>query len=302
MLLDGSGSEEFVRFLDAVASGEKEPGDVPAGDREVACSETRPEGPFTAVASRARLWQQRIDGFAAHPPRSLAGPAGRKPQALRYGVTTLDEVQTKTVDGRARQMAGILTPMLFYLAATIRAHAAVFEARSAVPASYVVPVPVNLRPKGDEGGLFRTRVSMLWFQVLPEHTANLEGLVIELKKQRLELIKSDAIANGIAAMDLVRWTPSRLYVAMARRSLRGELASFFFAYTGEFISGLESFMGAPILNGFHTPSVPPSPGSGAIMSIRQGRFNLAHVHQRGVLNEQELDLFRTTLLRDLLGE
>ena len=101
-----------------------------------------------------------------------------------------------------------------------------------MPASYVVPVPVNLRPKGGEGGLFRTRVSMLWFQVRPEHTADLEGLVAQLKKQRLELIKSDAIVNGIAAMDLVRWTPSRVYVAMARRSLKGELASFFFAYTG----------------------------------------------------------------------
>ena len=48
------------------------------------------------------------------------------------------------------QEAGFLTPMLFYLAATIRAHDAVFRARGSDPVSYVVPLPVNLRPKGSE--------------------------------------------------------------------------------------------------------------------------------------------------------
>jgi hypothetical protein len=89
---------------------------------------------------------------------------------------------------------------------------------------------------------------------------------------------------------------------MARRHFAGELCSFFFAFTGEFLPGLERFVGAPILNGFHTPSVPASPGSAAIMSIRDGTLNVAHVHQRGALDASELALFRERLFGDLLGE
>ncbi len=40
--------------------------------------------------------------------------------------------------------------MLFYLAASVRAHHAVFQVRGVDPRSYVVPLPVNLRREGRE--------------------------------------------------------------------------------------------------------------------------------------------------------
>ena len=63
--------------------------------------------------------------------------------------------------------------MLFYLAAAIRAHDAVFRARGVDPGAFVVPLPVNLRPKGAEGAVFRTHVSMLWFHVAAEDARRL---------------------------------------------------------------------------------------------------------------------------------
>jgi hypothetical protein len=166
----------------------------------------------------------------------------------------------------------------------------------------VIPLPVNLRPGGGEGALFRTRVSMLLFQVLPEQVKDFDALVAELKRQRRELVRAGAVENGAAAMDFARLAPSRLYAAMARRAFAGELCSFFFAFTGDFLPGLVRFVGAPIMNGFHAPSVPASPGSGAILSFRDGRLNLAHVHQRGVFEAGELAIFRDRLFADLLGE
>ena len=102
-------------------------------------------------------------------------------------------------------------------------------------------------------------------------------------------------------MDYARFAPAPLYAHMARRSFGGELCSFFFAWTDQFLPGLESFLGAPIENGFHAPSVPPSPGSGAILSVRDGRLNLTHVHQTGVLSDAERALLRERLRADLLG-
>ena len=297
MLLDGSGSENFVRHLARVGDGKRSADALPDAEWEL----PRVEGTAGERGEKARAWQSVVEGFAARPPRSLAGPKRRTRQDLVFPLYTLDPQATERVVERAKARAGFLTPVLFYLACAIRAHHAVFEHRGAVPPSYVVPLPVNLRPNGAEGAIFRTRVSMMWFQVFPEQAGDLDGLVNELKQQRRHMMKSGAIENGVAAMDFARFAPARMYATMARRNFKGELCSFFFAFTGEFLPELTSLLGAPILNGFHTPSVPASPGSGAIMSLREGRLNLAHVQQRGVLSDEEQALFRDRIFADLAG-
>jgi hypothetical protein len=191
--------------------------------------------------------------------------------------------------------------MLFYLAASIRAHDAVLRARGVDPGSYVVPLPVNLRPKGGEGALFRTHVSMLWFHVPAERVGDFDALVDYLKAQRRDSIKAGLVEAGVAAMDYARYAPALLYARMARRSFGGELCSFFFAFTDQFLPGLGSFLGAPIENAFHAPSVPPSPGSSLVLSIRDGRLNRTHVYQEGALSDEERGRLQGRLRDDLLG-
>ncbi|HTO52977.1 MAG TPA: hypothetical protein VMR50_06275 [Myxococcota bacterium] len=297
MLLDGSGSERFVRWLDAVGRGLASAAELP----ETVTPEPPREGARTR-GEQAMRWQRRMQSFAARAPRSLAGPLTRVPQRLEVALETFTPEQTERIAERARGLAGFLTPMLFYLAASIRAHLAVFLLRGIDPRSFVVPLPVNLRAKGTGGALFGTRVSLLWFQVTPEVCASLESLLADLKAQRLAAIKDGMVEAGTAAMDYARWLPRALYARMARRSFQGELCSFFFAYTDQFLPGMDSFLGAPIENAFHAPSVPPSPGSAAVYSLRAGRLNFTHVRQSGVFSGFELVRFRESLRRDLLGE
>jgi hypothetical protein len=160
---------------------------------------------------------------------------------------------------------------------------------------------VNLRPKGAEGAIFRTHVSLIWFQVFPEQLEDFDGLIAELKAQRVGAIRAGHIENGVIAMDFARMAPRRLYAHMARRRLRGELCSFFFAFTDAFLPGMQDFFGAPIRNGFHVPPVPPSPGSCIAFSLREDRLNATHVHQRGVFSERELAIFDERLRADLLA-
>ena len=89
---------------------------------------------------------------------------------------------------------------------------------------------------------------------------------------------------------------------MSRMALRGELCSFFFAYTGEFAAGLEEFLGARVLNAFHAPAVPPSPGSASAIGLYGGRMNVTHVYQHGVFSTSERERFREQMLADLLGD
>ncbi|MEE8476536.1 MAG: hypothetical protein V3T01_14360 [Myxococcota bacterium] len=299
LLFDGAGSERFIRWLDECFRGERQPGELP-DPREL----DPVAGPSRSAGVRgeaARTWQRWHDGFAAHPMHSLAGPRRHTPQALRFDLLTLSSEETERATGEASRRAGFLTPMLFYMAASIRAHDAVHRARGLDPGSYLVPLPVNLRRKGVEGALFRTHVSLLWFQSLPEHVADLDGLIDHLKAQRLAAIKDRQIQNGVDAMDFARFAPRRLYSRLARSSQRGELCSFFFAYTGEFLSGLDRFLGAEIQTAFHVAPVPPSPGSCVAISTRSGRLNLTHVYQRGVFSDPERAIFREALRADLLG-
>ncbi|MCA9509089.1 MAG: hypothetical protein KC560_00185 [Myxococcales bacterium] len=299
MLMDGSGSENVLAHLAAVDAGARAPDALPA-------DEWAPQiAPLPATlrerGERARTWHAHLLSFARARPVSPAGPLRRVPQELRYANDWMDEAESARVFERAKAKAGFLTPMLFYLAAAVRAHAAVLRARGTAVPSWVVPLPVNARPRGSEGAFFRTRVSMLWFQLLPEQIATLDGAIDALKQQRHALIKSGAVENGMAAMDLARHAPMRAYSALARSAFRGELCSFFFAWTGEFAPGVASLCGAPVRNAFHTPSVPASPGSGAILCSRAGRLNAVHVHQRGVFRDDELALYRAALRADLVG-
>jgi hypothetical protein len=303
MLFDGSGSEGFLRFLDECFRGARDLGTLPV-DEFGASDPTAPKSPPEPIRERglrAREWVDHLQGFAAHPPRSLGGPLSKARQDLRHRVVRFSSEETERIVAEAARQAGVLTPMLFYLAAATRAHDAVFRARGEPPEGYLVPLPVDLRPKGAERAVFRTHVSLLWFQVLSEQTKDLSLVLQTLKDQRRNAIKHGMIEKGRAAMEFARWAPARLYSHMARRSFGGELCSFFFAYTGEFLAGVDSFLGADVESGYHVAPVPASPGSCLAMSLRDGRLGVTHVLQEGLAGREELALFDERLRADLLG-
>ncbi|MEN8161564.1 MAG: hypothetical protein ABFS41_15955 [Myxococcota bacterium] len=299
MLFDGAGSERFVSFLEQRRRGLAPP--VPPADRP----ESPPEVALPALArergAMAMRWQRHMQGLGAVPTRSLAGPESGLRQDLVYDVHGFAEEASADILGRAASQAGFLTPMLFYVAAAIRAHDAVLRARGSVPESYVVPLPVDLRPKGGEGGVFRTRVSMIWLQVRAERVREMASLLEDLKAVRREAIRDRQVENGVAAMSYALHAPARLYARMTRRTLQGELCSFFFGWTAAFCDGLDRFFGAELIDGFHAPSVPASPGSGLVFSLFGERLNVTHVRQRGVVSETELAVFQDSLRRDLTG-
>jgi hypothetical protein len=249
----------------------------------------------------AMAWQRWMSDLGRHSVRSIAGPERGARQDLAIERVHLSKEEGAVAKQRASTLAGFLTPMIFYLGVAIRAHHAVLRERGTVPESYVVPLPVNLRPKGGECGIFRTRVSLLWFQVPSKSVEDLEALLGALKQQRLRAIRGGMIENGVAAMDYARMAPSRLYGRMARHALRGELCSFFFAWTSEFCPGMERFFGAPLEDGFGVPSVPASPGSGLVLALRDGRLGYTHVRQRDAWQPDEVACFHAQLMRDLLG-
>ncbi len=295
MLLDGSGSESFVKALADKANGARDRiGLAVGGEAETDLS-------FRDRGLRAREWQRFLGGFADHPTASPAGRLQRVPQRSRYRVLTLTRDETARATETAAAKAGFLTPVMFYMAVALRAHHALMAARGTVPPSYVVPLPVNIRPRGGEDAVFRTHVSMLWFQVRSDAVGDFDALLAELKRQRQEMIKRGLVDSGRCAIDFARYMPAFLFDRMVRSTLGGELCSFFFAFTGTFLDGVSEFCGAPIENGFHVPAVLPSPGSCVAMSVFAGRLNLTHVYQAGAVEESESEQLVESARRELLA-
>jgi hypothetical protein len=301
MLFDGAGCEWFIRWLDRIDRGEARPDLLPSTESDP--SPGLVHGlPGGVRGQRAMRWQNAMKQVTSRPVHSLAGPLSSLKQELRYDVEELDAAETSRVKQRASERVGFIAPMAYHLACAIRAHHAVFKARGLDPSSYVVPLPVDLRPKGPEKAIFRTRVSLIWFRVDPDLVEDFDGLLQEIKRQRRESIRKQRVEDGAIAMDFARYAPMRVYTQMARRSLRGELCSFFFAYTGCFAGDLRSFLGAPLTNAFTSPSVPPSPGSALTTSLFGDRMNLLHVHQKGVFSASERALLAERMRAELLGE
>jgi hypothetical protein len=297
LLLDGTGSEFFIRRLEECFRGQN-----PVADLRLHGSDPSSRSPTPGErVKRAREWQARMIRLSDAPPHSLGGPRRRIAQSLCYEVVTLSRAETTVVAGRAAEYAGYFTPVVFYLAAAIRAHDAVFTRRGEDPGHYLIPLPVNLRRKGVEGAIFRTNISLLWFSVAREYVADFAGLVGELMRQRRASIRDGLVEKGSAAMDLLRVAPARLHSWLARHNLSGEIASFYFAFTNDFLPGMDAFFGAEILNGFHAPSVMPSPGSSVTLSVRDGRLNVTLLYQRGAVRDDERQCLREQLLDDLLG-
>ncbi len=302
MLFDGSGSELFVEHLAACSSDPSRGRELPI-NRAAGGKSSSAVAELAATAGErgqmAQAWNTYMHGVAAKRPTSLAGPLRQAQQDLRYDQVRLEGSDAVNAIDRAKKMAGFLTPMLFFLAVSLRAHQAVADLRGRSSTSWIVPLPVDLRPKGGQGEVFRTHVSLLWFQVTTDETRDLAGLIEVLKVQRLSAIRAKLVEAGVAALDFARYAPARLYSHMARRTFGGELGSFFFAYTGEFAPAAESLCGATILDAFHAPSVPASPGSALVFSRRGGGLSAVHVYQRDSVDPADLGVLREQLRRDL---
>ena len=105
----------------------------------------------------------------------------------------------------------------------------------------------------------------------------------------------------LVMIDWMRRLPAPLYRRFLRREASGQLASFYYAHTGEFLPGLREFCGGAIVDGWHVPSVPQPPGTGLFFSEREGRLTASLCWRDGVLSADEQALMLSAMRADLLG-
>ncbi len=255
---------------------------------------------------RARIrkaWQslERLEKFSPVPPVSLA--TRRKPAArtMKYHVTALSAEDSTRVHENAAHLCGFLGDTTFHLAAALVELHQLHERFNCPSASYVVPVPVGLRPKGTRAPLFSNQVTMILHQFFPEQLATIEKTIATFKSQQADCLREDQIDAGVTLGQLFRKLPLAIYMRLVKQALRGEICSLFFGDTGAVDPALENFLGAHIEGLVHIPAVTFSPGIGVVFYRFHEQLRFTIVHAEGVLTENEAAEFSSNLRERLLN-
>ncbi len=298
LLFDGRGITSFLRLLSRMSDDDL--ARPPINWSEELQSTVRLPGPLERLRIE-RNWADTMKQLADPSPGSLAGPLRKMPGRLRYRVHRFTKQEAAAADKQARKEAGALSPMLFYLAVSIRAHHRVFQLRSNVPDQYLVPVAVDLRTRTKISPIFRNHVSFLWFCVPPSPVTDRTELIDSLVKQKRSQIQSGFPRKMAIAMENNRYLPTAIGRRLLRSQTEGELCSFFFAFTGELFDGISALCGGRLQDGFPTAGVPPSPGSSFVWSRVHGRLHLTHLFQQGVVRPGEREAMQEQIRNDIPG-
>lgn len=217
---------------------------------------------------------------------------------------TFSPGETARIKATLGKIGGDMMRTFFYAALAARCHQAVFHSRGRHGLSYAVPMPVQQRPKDADGktAVFQNHMAMFFFILKENDLAGLGTASKALMRQHMEHLKLKRHLSFNAMQLLMRRMPGKTMLDLVRLGQRGEIASFYHAYTGRFAEGMTSFCGGEIMNAVHLPTLCAPPGSGLFVSECRDQLTVTVSHLDSCLSESETGLMRERWRSDLLGE
>lgn len=217
---------------------------------------------------------------------------------------TFSTEETAKIKTTLASIGGDMMRTFFYAALAARCHQAVFQSRGQHDLSYAVPMPVQQRPKDGAGraAMFQNHMAMFFFILKENDLTDLGTASKALMRQHLEHLKLKRHLSFNAMQLLMRRMPGKLMLDLVRLGQRGEIASFYHAYTGSFGEGMTTFCGGDIVNAIHLPTLCAPPGSGLFVSECRDQLTVTVSCLDSCLSESEMDLMRERWRIDLLRE
>jgi hypothetical protein len=272
-LMDPRGAENLIDWLAAIDDGDAP---EPTTAQVVAPADPRPlrtRGPLAARCGR------HLKTLLSAPPASFArGLPTIGPQRVH--------VASFTDAGGARSplRRGEFTGRL----AVVGAAVARLAARRGLPdASFVIPVSVDLRPKGDAGPVIGNYLSFHFAHFTPRDATTPAALAAHLRSQLADALRANQIDANAVGMDLLRYRPLRWFFPRMPWANGTDICSFNAADTGPFTPAARPLFGRTVLNAYHAPGVPGLPGLGVFFNRCGDVQNGVVVWCEGVVTAEE---------------
>jgi hypothetical protein len=173
------------------------------------------------------------------------------------------------------------------LAVVGKAMRGLWERRNVPDVPFLLPVAVDLRPKGDLGPTFGNMLAFHFARFRPSDATDVPRLASALRAQIADAVRTGQIEANDVAMDFLQYRP----LAMVRRALRwtgGDVFSFNCADVTDFPPALDRGFGRRVVNAYHVPAVPPRPGIGVFFNRCAGRTNLVVAWIDGVVTDRDV--------------
>ncbi len=290
-LMDATAAEHFLAAV---------------SDEKVSLPTANPQPPGAPAKWPERLDLMKksvaqLDKFCEHQPRSLGVRQPAAPRELRYHVEKFSAEETARIRANSSRLCGVLGDAQFHaVAAALELHR-LHQQLGSDTRSYILPMPVGLRPKGRLEPLFSNQIDMLMLQFLPEHLGSAEKTVAALKTQAAQALRENSISYGRKLSNLFSFLPLPVYMAVLKHGLKGEICSLFFGDPGSVNPRLEKFLGVDVEDFTHAAAVTPAPGIGVIFYYFRGELRVSVIHARTVLTDDEAAAFAAAIRNRLLN-
>ena len=252
-------------------------------------------------------WGDTIPAFATDPdPRPLKerGRIGRSSQ--RYMRTLVPEAPVSPgtglmAPGRARfeqvsfvgddhGLGGVRSTreICWRLALVGRTMADLWRERGLPDLPFLVPVSVDLRPKGEPGATFGNVLAFHFARFKPSETTDVDGLARTLREQMTDALRDGQIDANAVAMEFLKYRPLSLMLRDLPGTATRETFSFNCADLADFPPSLEKLFGRRVGNAYHAPSVLPRPGIGVFFNRCGIKNNLVVSWVEGAMKSEEV--------------
>jgi NRPS condensation-like uncharacterized protein len=299
-LMDAHGAEilmqHVARCLEGVENIETL---LPSSGQNVA-SRVPASFSFAQRLSYARRSIHYISEASTMPIAVLKPSGNNHAQADQYFTIRFSEEETTAIISQCEAMGLSYYHSIFYLAAATRAVHGVRMRSTDEALPYLVPVPLNLRRKGGTGAAFSNNVSFLFYRITPDEIADFKATVVSLKNQMKNQVMEEIPHSYAEMMKILRRLPLPLYSRLLSGPTKGQFASFFFSYTGECCSGMDSFMGQPVQDVTHLAPATTIPGLSVVFMRHRNCLKMILSLRDSLFNEKDLELFEEHLRKDLL--
>jgi hypothetical protein len=251
-------------------------------------------------------WAGAIPGFATDPdsrPLKERGRLGRMSQRYMRALVPEPPVSPGTgltSPGRARfQHVSFVgdehgsgdrstREICWRLALVGQTMADLWRQRGLPDLPFLVPVSVDLRPKGEPGATFGNVLAFHFARFKPSETSDVDQLARTLRRQMADALRDGQIDANAVAMEFLKYRPLSLMLRDLPGTASRETFSFNCADLAEFQPGLEKLFGRRVTNAYHAPSVLPRPGIGVFFNRCGIRNNLVVSWVEGAMRAEEV--------------
>jgi len=186
--------------------------------------------------------------------------------------STLSEDQASIVDSNTIKKAGYLMHGIYILSFVAKAFDSLFKTQKAV-GNILIPINVDVRQtKFSKDKIFFNNVSFMLFNI--KQGLSIPDYIKSLKAQFIDQVKTKIPYHFINSSLLMRILPIKIISAFMDYRMKTNPLSFSFSYISEQAFFLKTVENLEVLNLFHIPLVPVSPGVGVFFTRFNKKLNM----------------------------